>query len=243
MIERKSPVVIATRPAPYAGAGSGAFGITTDSRKVLRNTYLLLSMTLLFSALMAGTAMAIGLPLLPFHSLISLVGMMGLLFWVQAARNSSMGLVAVFAFTGFIGFMLGPVLTAYVKFIPHGGQMLLLSLGGTGTIFLGLSAFALATKKDFSFMGGILLAGMLVVFFGALATMVAGMFGVAITGAVLAISCVSMLIFSAAILYDTSRIIHGGETNYISATVSLYLDIYNIFISLLNITGIVSSRD
>jgi modulator of FtsH protease len=240
MIERKSPIAVAARPATYAGTGTG---ITADAQKVLRNTYMLLSLTLLWSAMTAGLAMAIGLPLLPMHSLISFVGMIGLLFWVQAARNSSMGLVAVFAFTGFIGFMLGPVLTAYVKFIPHGGQMLLMSLGGTGTIFLGLSAVALTTKKDFSFMGGFLLAGMLVVFFAAIATMVAGMFGVAITGAVLAISCISMLVFSAAILYDTSRIIHGGETNYISATVALYLDIYNIFISLLNITGIMSSDD
>lgn len=240
MIERKSPIAVPSRPVTYAGAGTG---ITADAQKVLRNTYMLLSMTLLFSAMMSGVAMAIGLPLLPMHSIISLVGMLGLLFWVHKARESAMGLVAVFAFTGFIGFMLGPVLTAYIKFIPNGGQLLLMSLGGTGTIFLGLSAVALTTKKDFSFMGGFLLAGMLVVFFAALATMVAGMFGVAITGAVLAISCVAMLIFSAAILYDTSRIIHGGETNYISATVALYLDIYNIFMALLNITGIMSSDD
>lgn len=219
-------------------------GVYTDHRqesllatnKVLRNTYILLSMTLLFSAVTAGLSMAVGAPALPWW--MNLIGMLGLLFAVHATRNSAMGLVMVFAFTGFIGFTTGPMLTAYLKFVPNGGQMVALCLGGTGAIFAGLSAYAITSKKDFSFMRGFLFAGVLIILIAGIANIWLGM-----TGLTLALSMAAIGIFSGLILFDTSRIIHGGETNYITATVSLYLNLYNIFLSLLNITGITSGDD
>jgi modulator of FtsH protease len=221
------------RGGTYAPAASEGVLAT---HKVLRNTYLLLSMTLLFSAGMAAVSMTTGAPALPWW--MNLVGMLGLLFLVQATRNSAWGLLAVFAFTGFVGFMTGPVISAYLTRVPNGAQLVAMSMGGTGVIFAGLSAYALISKKDFSYMGGFLLAGMLIILIAGIANIWLGM-----TGLSLAISVAAIGIFSALILFDTSRIIHGGETNYISATVSLYLNIYNIFISLLNLAGITSSDD
>ena len=206
------------------------------TNKVLRNTYLLLSMTLLFSAGMAMVAMVSGAPAMPWW--VMLGGMIGLLFAVHMTRNSAWGLLWVFAFTGFIGFMTGPIVSLYLTAFSNGAQLVALSLGGTGVIFAGLSAYALTTRKDFSYMGGFLLAGVLIVFIAALANIF-----LQITGLALAVSCMAIGIFSALILYDTSRIIHGGEDNYISATVSLYLDIYNIFISLLQLSGFLGGDD
>lgn len=206
------------------------------TNKVLRNTYLLLSMTLLFSAGMAVVAMLTGAPRLPWYLVLG--GMLGLLFAVHLTRNSAWGLFWVFAFTGFIGFMTGPVINAYLTAFSNGAQLVALSLGGTGVIFAGLSAYALTTKKDFSYMGGFLLAGVLIVFIAAIANIF-----LQITGLALAISMMAIGIFSALILYDTSRIVHGGEDNYISATVALYLSIYNVFMSLLHLTGVMGGDD
>jgi modulator of FtsH protease len=206
------------------------------TNKVLRNTYLLLSMTLLFSAGMAVLSMAAGAPALPWWA--TLIGMLGLLFAVHVTRNSAWGLFWVFAFTGFLGFMTGPIISAYLKFVPNGGQLVALSLGGTGVIFAGLSAYALTTRKDFSYMGGFLLAGLLILIIASIANIF-----LQITGLALALSVMAIGIFSALILFDTSRIIHGGEDNYISATVALYLNIYNIFLSLLQITGLMGGDD
>jgi modulator of FtsH protease len=229
------------RPAPIRipGVVSGPAGREAsvwETNKVLRNTYLLLSMTLLFSAAMATVSMVAGAPALPWY--LTLGGMLGLLFAVHMTRNSGWGLVWVFAFTGFIGFMTGPVISMYLAFVPNGAQMVALSLGGTGVIFAGLSGYALTTRKDFSYMGGFLMAGVLIVIIGAVANIF-----LQITGLALAISLMAVGIFSALILYDTSRIINGGEDNYISATVALYLDIYNIFMSLLHLTGMLGGED
>ncbi len=230
-LDHNSLRVATVRSSGYGAAQADVSLLATH--KVLRNTYLLLSMTLLFSAAMAGVAMAAGAPLLPWW--LNLAGMLGLLFLVQGTRNSGWGLVSVFAFTGFIGFVTGPMLSAYMAAIPNGAQLVALSLGGTGAIFIGMSAYALTSKKDFSYLGGFLLAGVMLILIAGIANIFLG-----ISGLALAVSIAAIGVFSALILFDTSRIIHGGETNYISATVSLYLDIYNIFTSLLHLTGVLS---
>lgn len=199
-----------------------------SSHKVVRNTYALLSMTLLFSALMAGVGMAIGMA--PGMSMIASLGAIGLIWLVlPRTENSAAGIAVVFGITGLLGLGLGPLLTQYLA-IPGGGKLVATALGGTGTIFLGLSAYALTTRRDFSFMGGFLFAGMIVV----LLAMIGNMF-LEIPALHLTISAVMVLLMSAMILFDTSRIINGGETNYIRATVSLYLDLYNLFVSLLQL--------
>jgi len=195
---------------------------------VLRNTYLLLAATLLFSAATAGLAVMLKVGRL--NPLLTFGGMLGLLFWVQAARNSAWGLLAVFAFTGFVGFMTGPIVQMYVRVIPNGSNVVMLALGGTGAIFTALSTYALVSKRDFSKMGSFLIIGAVVL----MVASVANLF-LHIGGLSLAISAAAMVVFSGLMLYDTGRILDGGETNYISATVSLYLDIYNVFMSLLNL--------
>jgi len=206
------------------------------TNKVLRNTYSLLSMTLLFSALMAAVSMYVETG--PGTYLLS-VGGAFLLIWLVLPRtaNSSAGIGVVFAITGLLGFSLGPILSQYLA-LPNGAQLIMTALGGTGVIFLGLSGYALTTKRDFSFLGGMLFVGLLVILFAAL-----GNIFFAIPALSLAISAAVILLFSGFILYDTSRIINGGETNYIMATVALYLDIFNIFIHLLNLLGALSGDD
>jgi len=204
--------------------------------KVLRDTYKLLAMTLFFSAVMAGVSMAIALP--PITSLIASIAALVLVWFVlPKTANSSAGIFVVFGFTGLLGLGLGPTLTQFLS-IPNGSQIIMTAMGGTGAIFLGLSGYAIMTKKDFSFLGGMLFAGMIVVLIAALANIF-----FQIPALSLAISGVVILIMSGFILYDTSRIVNGGETNYILATASMYLSIYNIFISLLQILGIFSSDD
>jgi len=195
---------------------------------VLRNTYILLAATLLFSAATAGLAVMMNVGRVnPF---LMLGGMLGLLFWVQAARNSSWGLLAVFAFTGFVGFVTGPIVELYARVIPNGSNVVMLALGGTGAIFTALSAYALVSKRDFSKLGSFMIIGVVVLMVASIANLF-----LHITGLSLAISAAAMVVFSGLMLYDTGRIIAGGETNYISATVNLYLDIYNVFMSLLNL--------
>lgn len=197
---------------------------------VLRNTYLLLSATLLFSAAMAGLAMATGMPYL--GPVITLVGYFGLLFLTYRLRNSAAGIVSVFALTGFMGLTLGPMLSAYLTTMPNGGELIMTSLGITGLLFAGLSAYVLRTRRDFSFMGGFLTVGL----FGLLGVIVVGLF-VDLSAFQMAISSAIVLLMAGYILYETSAIIHGGQTNYILATVSLYVSIYNIFVNLLALLG------
>ncbi len=210
----------------YAVASRSESVLATN--KLIRNTYLLLSMTLLFSAAMAGMSMAMNLP----HPglLITLVGYFGLLFLTNHLRNSVWGLVSIFALTGFMGITLGPILNLYLSGFSNGGQLVMMALGGTGAIFVGLSAYAVTTKKDFSFMGGFLMVGILVAF---LAGLGAALFS--LPGLALAVSAMFVLLMSGLILYQTSNIINGGETNYIMATVTLYVAIYNLFLSLLHL--------
>ncbi len=202
-----------------------------EVNKVLKNTYALLAMTLLFSAATAGLSMAFNWP----HPglLITLVGYFGLLFLTTRFRNSGLGLVFVFALTGFMGLTLGPIVSYYVSAIPNGHQLVMLAMGGTGIIFLGLSGYVLTTRKDFSFIGGLLFSGILVAFLAGLAAVI---FQVPALSA--AVSAMFILLMSGLILYETSAIIHGGETNYIMATVTLFVAIYNLFTSLLHILGI-----
>lgn len=206
------------------------------TNRVLRNTYLLLSLTLLFSAVTAGMAMAMNVP--PLHWLVVLGGYFGLLFLTHSLRNSVWGIAAVFALTGFMGFTLGPILNAYITFLSNGTELVMTALGGTGVIFLGLSGYALTSRKDFSFLGGFLVAGILVAF---VASLVAVIF--AIPALSLAMSVVFMVLMSGLILYQTSEIIHGGETNYILATVTLYVAIYNLFTSMLHLLGVFGGEE
>ena len=217
--------------ARYDTAVARPVGRSIEINKVLRNTYMLLSMTLLFSALTAGISMAMNFP--PMGGIVTLVGYFGLLFLTSKFQNSALGLVFVFLLTGFMGLTLGPILDFYMTNLANGSQLVMTALGGTGVIFIGLSAYALITQKDFSFLGGMLMAGILVAFLAAIVTIFFPMPALS-----LAISAIIILLMSGLILFETSQIIHGGETNYISATVTLYVSIYNIFLSLLHIFGI-----
>ena len=214
------------RPAPSVLA----------TNKLIRNTYILLSMTLLFSASMAGVSIAMNLPSMGL--LVTLGGYFGLLFLTSALRNSVWGLAAVFALTGFMGLTLGPFLNMYMQVFSNGGQLVMLALGGTGIIFLGLSGYALTTRKDFSFMGGFLMVGILVAF---LLGLCAAIFS--IPAMALAVSAIFILLMSGMILYQTSEMIHGGETNYIMATITLYVAIYNLFTSLLHLLAMFAGQE
>lgn len=200
------------------------------TNKVLRNTYLLLGMTFLFSALMAYLSYASGAR--PLNPLLMIAGVYGLMFLTHAMQNSPMGLAAVFAFTGFLGYTLGPVLNLYLTHFTNGHQLVSTALGGTGLLFFGLSGYALTTRKDFSYMNGFLFVAVM----AAVLAMLANIF-FQIPAINLAISAAFMLISSGLILVQTSEIIHNGETNYIVATVSLFVSIYNLFLSLLNLLG------
>ena len=207
-----------------------------STNKVLKNTYALLSATLFFSALMAALSMAIELP----HgvSMIGMFGAMGLIFFaLPRTANSSKGLWVVFGITGLLGLSIGPMLNAYLQ-MANGGQIIATAFGGTGVIFLGLSGYALTSRKDFSFMAGFLVVGMGI----AIVAMIANIF-LDMPALSLAISSAVILIMSGFILHDTSAIIRGEQTNYILATVGMYLSIFNIFIHLLNILGALSGRD
>ena len=205
------------------------------TNKVLRNTYALLSLTLLFSAATAGISMVMNLP--PFNPILTLVVYFGLLFATTKFRNSGLGLLFVFMLTGFMGLTLGPILNFYLA-TANGSQLVMTALGGTGVIFLGLSGYALTSRKDFSFMGGFLMVGILVAFLGGIAAMI---FSMPLMS--LAVSGMFVLLMSGLILYQTSEIIHGGETNYIMATVTLYVSIYNLFLSLLHLLTAFSGND
>lgn len=206
-----------------------------DTNKVLKNTYLLLGMTLLFSAFTAGISMALGLGQ-GAALLLTLVGF-GLLFVVNKLADSSRGIVAIFVFTGVMGAALGPMLNFYLA-MPSGPALVLQALAGTAVVFFVLSAYALTTRKDFSYIGGFLMVGLVV----AVVAMLANLF-LQIPALSLTISAAVILIMSGMILFNTSQIVNGGETNYIRATISLYLNIYNLFIHLLSLLTALNSDD
>ncbi|MCF2909156.1 MULTISPECIES: Bax inhibitor-1/YccA family protein [Pseudoalteromonas] len=202
---------------------------TVETNKVLKNTYFLLAMTLAFSAITAAISMTMALP--RFTGLVCSLIAFGLLFVIQKKANSSSAIGLVFLFTGLLGFGLGPLLSHYAA-MPNGSLLIAQALGSTALVFFGLSAYALTTKKDFSFMGGFLVVGMLVVIVSSLVNLFIGS-----SVAFIAINAAVVLLMSGFILYDTSRIVNGGETNYILATVSLYLSIYNLFTAILSLLG------
>jgi modulator of FtsH protease len=205
------------------------------SNRTLRNTYFLLALTLLFSAVTAGVSMALQLPRPGVW--LTLLGYFGLLFLTARFRNSGLGLAMVFALTGFMGYTLGPLLNAYLS-LSNGPQLVMMALAGTGVTFLALSGYALVSRKDFSFMGSFLMVGILVAFFGGL-----GAYFFELSGLALAVSAMFVLLMAGLILYETSNIIHGGETNYVMATVTLYVAIYNLFASLLHLLGVFTNQE
>ena len=205
------------------------------ANKVIRNTYMLLSATLLFAALTAMVSVALKLP----HPgiIITLVGYFGLLFLTSKFRDSAAGLGFVFALTGFMGYTLGPIISHYLG-LPNGGQTVAMAMGLTAAIFLGLSGYALTTRKNFSYIGGFLMVGIIVGFVASLAAIFFELPALS-----LAVSAIFVLLMSGMILYETSNIIHGGETNYIMATVGLFVTIFNLFTSLMQLLGFMNSND
>lgn len=225
-----------TTPTTRTGtSGVTPSGITRQTsigaNKLIRNTYILLSLTLAFSAATAGISMVFNLP----HPgiVITLVGYFGLLFLTTRFRDRALGLVFVFALTGFMGFTLGPIVSMYLK-LPNGAALVMNALGATAVTFVGLSAYALTSRKDFSFMGGFLMAGIIVAFLAGLGAMFFDMHGLS-----LVVSAMFVVLMAGLILYQTSAMVNGGETNYIMATITLYVSIYNLFTSLLHLMGAV----
>ena len=222
-------------PSDYPPSGAPALGHTIDVARVLRNTYALLAMTLLFSAAVASAAVAYqwrapGI-------MLTLVGYFGLLFAIHKFQNSAWALPAVFTLTGFMGYTLGPLLTHSLA-LPGGAQTVSMALAATGATFIGLSAYVLLTRRDFSFMGGFLFCGMVIAL---LAGIAAAVFDIAALG--LAVSAVVALLSAGLILFETSRIVNGGENNYVLATVGLYVSMFNLFTSLLSLFGIGGSNE
>ena len=203
-----------------------------ETNKLIRNTYTLLSITLLTSALAAGVSIVVNPP--PMTGLLCFGGAMVLIMFVlPRTANSATGLPVVFLITSIMGFGLGPMLTSYLS-LPGGSQIVMTAFGGTAAIFLGLSGYALMTRRDFSFMGGFIFAGIIVVLVAAIANIFLNMPALA-----LAVSSVVIFLMSAKILYDTSQMVHDqGDGNYLLMTVSLYLSMFNIFTSLLHILGV-----
>ena len=213
---------------PYVVTKTTESALATN--KLIRNTYTLLSLTLIFSAFTAGLSYVFKFPYL--GPLVTLGGYFGLLFLTTKLRNSVWGLVSVFALTGFMGLTLGPLILAYTQMFSNGSELVMLAMGGTGTIFLALSGYALTTRKDFSFMGGFIMVGILVAFLAGIGALI-----FSVPALSLAVSAMFILLMSGFILYQTSNMVHGYETNYIMATVSLYISIYNLFTSLLHLLG------
>jgi modulator of FtsH protease len=203
--------------------------------KVVRNTYMLLSMTLFFSAICATASMAMRVG--QGTGFMMLLGGFGMTFVVRATANSSKGLVAVFVFAGLMGAALGPTINVYLLAYANGSAIVAQALGGTALIFLSLSGYALTSGKNFNFLGGFIFTGMMVV----IVAMIANIF-LQIPAFSLAISSAVILLMSGFILFDTSRIVNGGERNYIMATISLYLSIFNIFVHLLHLLGSLTGR-
>ncbi len=220
---------------------NGSAVASFETTKLIRNTYTLLAVTLVFSAVTAAISIAIQPPV--FTGIICSLVALGLIWFVlPRTANSAAGLGVVFAVTGLLGFGLGPVLTHYLS-MPNGASVVMMAMGSTGVIFLTLTGYVMVTKKDFSFMGGFLMAGLVVVIVSMLVLLVAGMLGYHMPMIQLALSAAIAMLMAGFILYDTSRIINGGETNYLLATIGIYLSIYNLFVSLLHLIGAFSSGD
>lgn len=234
MKDIKSPAAVIALPDTGQLPQTGQLE-TPAINRVVRNTYALLSMTLVFSALTAAASVALKLP----HPglIITLVGYFGLLFLTTKFRHSSLGVLSVFGLTGFMGYTLGPIVTHYLG-LPNGGMTVTMAMAGTATIFLALSAYAFTSKKDFSFMGGFLTAGILVAFLAGLGAIFFDIPALSLT-----VSAAFVLLMSGLILYETSNIIHGGETNYVMATVSLFVSIFNLFTSLLQLLGFANNNE
>ena len=202
---------------------------TATANRVLRNSYALLSMTLLFSASVAAASVALKLPAPGI--LLTLVGYFGLLYAVYKMKNSIWALPAVFALTGFMGYTLGPLLSKSLA-MPGGAQVVIMSLTATGATFLALSAWVLKTRRDFSFLGGFLFAGIIIAVVAGIAVAF-----LQLPALGLAVAAMVALLSAGLILFETSRIVHGGETNYVLATVGLYVSLFNLFTSLLSLFG------
>lgn len=212
-----------------------AVATAVQTNKVLRNTYMLLAMTLLFSAAAAGISMIVSVPY-GVSLITSLVALALLWFVLPRTANSAAGIGVVFAVTGLLGFGLGPVLNHYLS-LANGAQIIMLSLGITGAAFTGLSGYVLVTRRDFSFMRSFLMIGILVAFIAGIVSLVAALVGYPMPALALTVSAMFAFLMCGLILWQTSEIVNGGETNYVMATVSLYLSIYNLFTSLLHLLG------
>ena len=218
---------------PDIQLSSSSTQLTATQNKVLRNTYMMLGLTMIPTVIGAFIGMSINFAFMAQHPVLSMVGMLAVMFGIfmgiSANRNNSLGVVLLLAATFFFGLMLGPILQAALHF-RNGAQLIGLAAGGTGAIFLTLATIATVTKKDFSFMGKFLFVGLIMLVLASLAN---AFFQVPVAS--LAISAIAIMLFSGYLLYDVSQIIHGGETNYVMATLAIYLDIYNIFVNLLNL--------
>lgn len=213
-------------------SGAGAIEIN----KCLKNTYMLLGISLIFSGLVAFLAMQMGWP--RPNIFIFLGGFFALNWFINANRNSALGLVGVFGLTGFLGYAMGPTISYYLKVLPNGGEVVMAAMGTTGVIFLALSGYVLVTRKNFAFLGGMLIVGTL----GMFVLMLGNYFFFQMSGLALALSAVWVLLMAGWILYDTSDIVHGRQTNYIMATTSLFVTIYNMFSALLHIFGVMGDE-
>ncbi|MBI3222252.1 MAG: Bax inhibitor-1/YccA family protein [Nitrosomonadales bacterium] len=207
--------------------------VATEQNKVLRNTYLMLALTMIPTVIGAFVGMSINFSFMAEHpimgALLMFGAMMGMLFAVTALRNSVWGVVALLGFTFVAGVFLGPILQVALH-LKNGAQLIAMAAGGTGIIFFSLATLATVTKKDFSFMGKFLFIGLILLLVASLANMFFQVPAMSLT-----ISAIAVLLFSAYILFDISQIVHGGETNYVMATLTLFLDIYNIFVNLLSL--------
>ncbi len=220
----------------YQNVASQSAVRTEAGNKVLRNTYMLLSMTLLFSAAMAWISAANNWPYPGV--MITLVGYFGLLFLTTKLRNSVWGIASIFALTGFMGVTMGPIVNAYVGAFSNGTELVMMALGGTGVVFFSMSGVALVSKRDFSWMGKGLMIGILVAFVAGLGAIFFQMPALS-----LAVSSMFILLMAGLILYQTQQIVNGGETNYIMATITLFVSLYNLFTSMLHLLGAFAGED
>lgn len=234
-MQQNRPIVTDAR---VASTGSSVLA----TNKVLRNTYWLLSLTLLFSGAMAGVSMLVNPPY-GLSLMCSLVALGLLWFAIPRTANSAKGIYVVFTITGLLGFGLGPVLNMYINHLANGSQIIMMAFGITGTTFLGLSAYAITSKKDFSFMRNFLFTGILIAFCLGIVSLVAAMFGYPMQPLALTVSAMFAGLMCGLILYQTGEIVNGGETNYVLATITLYVSIYNLFTSLLHLLGAMAGED
>lgn len=226
----------------YQIANTAGSTLAAGAHKVLRNTYMLLGITMIPTVIGAMVGMTMNFAWAAQHPIMYTVGalalMFGLFFGIQANRNSSLGVVLLLVLTGLMGVMLGPILQVALQ-LKNGAQLVGLAAGGTGIIFLTLAGIATTTKKDFSFMGNFLMVGIILLIVASLANMF-----FQIPALALALSGAAVLLFSGFILYDVSRVVNGGETNYVMATLAIYLDIYNLFVNLLQLLmALLGERD